>query len=597
MSLHEEVELVPEEELFGLLERRRPDPKAFRAGIEARIAVRRAEAERAEKVERKGPAEPARTSVWRRAGALLPIEPFGALIGPGPGKALLGALALPALVLAAAFGGFVAGARSLQRSIAAALPVDPEARRRRRRQARQDRSLRFASFLVALVHNGMILAFLATWLVGGGFAVDVVLGTLVVSMAALVATVRGFARRGLLERHEVARLAVGILTSVFLGCFLWFHNLHLVHDVSSLGIGWPTSVVLLGIPACLAIAGQGRRVGVALGLGLAAVVALNALGVTRTSPGSLRAQLAGMDLNTAHLRGWRAAQALHDALAAVGAERPDREELLERIAAAARAPEDVHPMVWTAAWRMDLLGPAEWRALAADPRHSHQLDQLHRHAVLNPTPYYRYFVPLLLATREVSYDDREAIARGVFATWPEIGAHGALPQAVACLDMLDALERPDLVGALEGPARELVAAYWVSGDEAGLFDRAGGFTSNPEKFSTSFAQDTLAGVELMARFGVPERVDRWQLTSYLRHACWSLPLFLEPLPRLEAESRAALLLLRERIDLPPRTWLEAVLAERLFLGALLVVGLCLLAVRLAPPLPDPLQPPPGGAQP
>lgn len=50
--------------------------------------------------------------------------------------------------------------------------------------------------------------------------------------------------------------------------------------------------------------------------------------------------------------------------------------------------------------------------------------------------------------------------------------------------------------------------------------------------------------------------------------------------------RAVLLRLESQLGLPERGCLASLLAERLFIAALLLVALCLMAIPLAPPRPD-----------
>ena len=219
MSPHETTELVPERELYELFERRRPQRDTFRAGIEERIAARR-EADASDGEDEDGPVL---SSFWRRAAAFLPIDPIGGgVAGSAAGKVLGGkllpaALALPAMVLASVFGGFLAGKRSLRRSTADAAPFDPTARRRAMKLGSPEyRALGPSRMLVSLIQFATILAFLVAWLFGGALALDVLTLVLVFSMAALVVMVRSLAALYVEETGSTGSkmVAARVLTSL-----------------------------------------------------------------------------------------------------------------------------------------------------------------------------------------------------------------------------------------------------------------------------------------------------------------------------------------------------------------------------------------------
>src|SRR5262249_14963830 len=112
-------ELVSEKELVELFRRRRPEPESFRREVERRLAEKQRETERRAEEERH---RPLRTSFLRRVASLFPGDPLGGpAIGSAAGKGtaaklLPSVLALPALMLGAALGGFAAGLRSLVRT-------------------------------------------------------------------------------------------------------------------------------------------------------------------------------------------------------------------------------------------------------------------------------------------------------------------------------------------------------------------------------------------------------------------------------------------------------------------------------------------------
>ena len=233
---------------------------------------------------------------------------------------------------------------------------------------------------------------------------------------------------------------------------------------------------------------------------------------------------------------------------------------------------------------MGLLGAAEWRALAQRRRIQHALDSLAKDDPHhNASSYYEFELPLLLSTRTVDEAQRDALARMLLEDWPQTGDHGALGDAAVCVRQLALLGRDDLLAELRPLARALIADHWVSAERAqGRYARQGGFTPNPERFSTSFADETLHALELMERFGVPAEVELHELRGYLRRECVDV-LHWEALKYFEAEEHAALATFDARFELPQRSWLERLLAERLAIVAVLMVALCALAIRMAPP--------------
>ena len=87
MSPYDNEDLIAEDELRGLFARVRPEPEAFRSGIEQRIAER--EAARPADSNEGEEDEPVRSSPWQRAAALLFADSAsGGAAAPGlPGAA------------------------------------------------------------------------------------------------------------------------------------------------------------------------------------------------------------------------------------------------------------------------------------------------------------------------------------------------------------------------------------------------------------------------------------------------------------------------------------------------------------------------------
>lgn len=577
MSQHREDPLtaVPEDELLDLFAPRRPDPNEFRAGVEQRIAARRAE----QKQERDGGRDdtPAQSAVWRKVAALLPLDPMTqSIIGYGATKPLgkvLGLLALPALVLVGALGGFFAGALSIGRSRRDALPVDPS----RLWGHEPGAAARRGGLHVFLRMASLIAVFVAP-VIGGRAAFDALVLLLLLSMVGLVWTIRAFAQAGMLERRAVARQAMGLLNMVFMGGFLWFHSFHLV-DPSALGMGWSTVVLLVGLIGC------GLGMGWMFGLGGAGLVAMivllgNPLELTRTSPEELRAQLQELQLDPAKLTRWEEASHLHEALVALEEEVPDLSEVAQDLAIAARDGVDVHPVVWTSAARMGLLTDETWRVIAE--RDAYPIERVLERGRVSRTDYHEYRVPLILQTQGLSAAQRAELAGNVEAIWPEPSDHGALVCASSCLRRLEYLGETDRIESYREPALELLERHWVGSHGGRRFAHIGGFSSNIAKFQTSFHADTYEAVELMARFGAPEGIDLALLRSYLRTGSRKSGTLYERSPYLRATDRAAYARLLGEIGMPEVGLVGRILEERLLISITLIVLLCWAAILMAP---------------
>jgi hypothetical protein len=595
MSPRPESECLPEAELVELFRPRRTDPEAFRRGVQRHIDARSdagggrdgthgasADADK----------DDAGESTWlRRVAAFLPDPMLGALSGSAVGK-LAGAklfpaaLAIPVLLLGTALGAFAASARSLQRSASQAKPIELT-RRRHGMGLPVNRELGLGSVFITALQLGGLILMLAAPLVGGIWAIDTIFVLLLVSMAALVISIRGFARAGWFARSEVAHLCAGVLLSLFMGCFLWMGSFHVADPHSELGIGWSVAVVLLGIPLCLAYSSAMLSLLAVLAWFLC-LFALNPLGWTRTSPDALREQIARIELEPLDLSNWRQVAALQRALELTGHEPADLSSVERELEAALEAADadsrkwtagvDVHPQVWTSALQMGLID-AEHRALLAQrDLNPFKLKQLRAEIELHLVESDEYAFWLLRDEPGLSAATRTSIAARLEATWPEVGKHGALADALLCVRGLELLGFPERAEALRERARHLLVAHWVPSSP--VSGRSGGFTPNPLQFRTSMDDSTWHAVQLMQRYGVPPEIDTRFLRGHLRSE--SRVRLMDRKPELQAHSRAALLVLEEGIGLPPRSVVQRVLDERLLLASVLLVVLCLLAIRLAP---------------
>jgi hypothetical protein len=589
MNTNRDTEPISVEDLHGMFEGRSPEPDTFREGVERRITERRRAAEEESE-------EPPRGMTFmRRAAAVLPLDPIGGgQIGSTALKFMYTILALPALVLASTLGSFLFSARAVKREMQTATPSVLEPPRRSVFQAMRsgrhmplalNRDLLIGRRLMGVVDMGLLLALLLSFLTGGKTGLDVLTLVLVIAMASIVLLVRGLAQAGLLSRREVTRLALALLMNVFTGCFLWFSTVLAIPDGhSTLGVGWASGVVLVGIVACV-FSGWGLRRGV-LTASLVLLFALffNPLAITKSTPSLLRNQLAGTELDPGSLQDWEEAAASFLALESIGAETPEMSSTTKKLVLAIDSEADVHPVVWTAAARMGLIDDEHWARLARVESEADELDDLlDPNSSINTTDYYAYRFHLLLATRDLSPEQRDHLATKAEAEWPRAEGHSPLSTAAMLVQVFELLGRNDLVESHRDAIDELLVSYWAAPGSTGIFSHAGGFTSNPSKFDTSFVDETWNAILLMSRVGVPEEIDPRWVRGYLQNESHAWPLFFEALPTHKLMPRAALLCLEEKIGLPQRSWFEVLLAERLLIATILVVALCLMAIALAPP--------------
>lgn len=570
MSTHDPIDLVPEPELVELFRPRRPDPERFRAGVEARIREREARGEHVDGDEER----PSWTrSFLRRVASFTPVD----LAGPAAGASKLStALAIPVLALAASVGAFASSARAITLLRTSA------------RSSVQSRGARkFDSFLAGIsmfaVQCGALAVMFAPVLFGGRHVVDVVVGVLLVSMAALTVNLRRLSRLAAFTQYQVASLCGMLLAFVFLSCFAWGRTATLGDGESEIGIGWSALVVFLGFASCMwttrrASPPERRWVATLMLVVMTGQFVLTPP-LTLSSDAALARRLASFEADTQELLGWKESAATFEALHAVGARTPDVEHVRREVAEAIERGEQAHPWVWTAAARMGAVSRESWSMLAARKLETYRLDQLLSGDGRAWMPEYdEYVLSMLLATRSLSDDERARLVARIEASWPVPGESTLeLNEASFCIRAFELLGRADLVDAYRGRAREVLVRHWI-GASSGWLTHLGGFSPDRARFPTSLEDSTATAVELMARVGVPPEIDLRLVRGYLR-AEGSLNLFEIAFPPLHARTRAALARVEREIGLPERSWFEALIAERLLLSSLLLVVLCFIAVR------------------
>lgn len=190
-----------------------------------------------------------------------------------------------------------------------------------------------------------------------------------------------------------------------------------------------------------------------------------------------------------------------------------------------------------------------------------------------------------------SEGQRAHLALCIAAGRPEEGLFGRLE------DLRDQIELLDLLGATElADERGLAVAEALRRHWCGSYDGAGfgGFTFSPElarqragrwqdRLTTSDIGPTLAGLELMVRFGVPEGIDLERVRVALaRPVASAFGLFDVGPPRWDLQQELARVLLRERFPEHPGGLLGLLIRNRILLGTLLLIALCLVATARAP---------------
>ncbi|MBL8861071.1 MAG: hypothetical protein JNK02_03585 [Planctomycetes bacterium] len=572
-----EVDLVPEAELVELFQRRRPDPAAFRA----RVAQRVAEREREPATEGADRRSLLRTEFLRRAAAFLPLDPTS---GSSTAKLALTGLALPLAVLVASVAAFAAASRAIVRTSRGAAPARTDLVPFGWTTPPHGIRLRFSGVLIQLLQPLGMYALLLPGIYGSRWALDVVVALALCAGLALVFLVRALADAVRLTPSSVADFTVGVLISLFAGAFVWPAARDAAGSGSDLGIGWSAGVLLAGI--ALATFWPPRRVGWYPGFALAfvpAILVLNPIGATFHQAAALRDEVATLDLDAGDLRGWDEFGTVARTLRALGEPQADLARADREIARALEGSFRVHPAVWTAASEAGLMDEARWRTLAAGRLETYALDRLLADTQpLRLASYELYRVRMLLATRAVGPEQRAALAARIEAGWPTVGVHDALADALVRVRVLDELGLAQRADARRDEVHRLLREHWIPSDAEGRFSTKGGFTPDPRKFATSLSGPTVAGVELMARFGAPEGLDARAVRDRLRadgRAHWLL------FPRaagLQVRPRAALLLLEREVGFPPRSWLASILAERVLVACVLLVLLCVVAIRSAP---------------
>lgn len=572
--------MVAEPRLREALAPHRPSPDEFAEGVSRRI--REAE-ERGARQDEEGAALLARSPFLRRAAAILPpgILPGPLLMAAGKKAGLKGApalLALPAvslLLLGLIFTGALASlARPLRSEARIGEPGDDALHRQ------AVRAWWRANWWKPALGLGLIAGLLI--LLPAEAAVILVL----VSMVALVAILEGLRRAGYGSRPVIAGRCCGFL--ITLGAMVMPLESVLIPG----GTPFAVSASLLGggiLCGLLAIRGAPAShpaLWVAPAAFLLPVIVLMVWPMLITSAGrdDLVAWVESFEdaeLNSARWSDW--------SLVASWLKRdPSSPPLdLSRPAAALHAAldrdQDANSYTLLSAARLDLLRQSDWQARA--DRHS--VRQLLVEERPRPLPGYAHLdIRTLLNTREFDEDERDHIASRIVAIMPRKPEHGALHALWEGCETLELLDRGHLADELAADARTVLLEMWRGSHRAS--PEGAGFTNNvdfarKDRLAEFFQQGaTFEAIDLMGRFGIPEDLDLARVARFCRGA--AAPNL--PWRRTFRPYQLVLEAARENLEasLPyrrPSPWSRLV-ANRLLVGVLLLVGLCLFAVFRAP---------------
>jgi hypothetical protein len=581
-----------EAELLELFEPHRPDPQAFREGVQKRIAKLRGErgdrengdepespnGERDEKLEsRQAPA-------WvRKVASFFPPD-FGALL-LSSGKGWSAALLLPALTLGALFGAFFMGKRSIARSVREAAPA-PAPPPRGESEAPRNLAQRVGSLMAGSIS---VLLYVLLWFEGDSASVsvvDVFLLLLLSSILAVTVQIRGASRAGMLDRDTVLGVCGGVLSTMGFGCwFLVFPPHHAWNSESVLGAHAAIAVIIVASFAlALRFTDISRLRAIShlamSGLWFAAFVPV----FTLSTPGDIRSFAESQPLDASHWNAWDEVASSVEALRGTGAHDPDLAPMREELERAIRDGRSVPYVVWTAGARTDTIDREHWRLLADRPEHAQRLRALlEEDGPLLWRADDDYALTMLLATRELSDDERTRLTERVVLSWPGPEHLDPLARMKQCVRWFDVLERSELAEDRRAEVHEVLSRCWVRDSER-QGESSGGFRKNDHREVS--VETTVDAVELIARFGAPSEIDLLRVRGSLRSHAARKGLFSDDDPVRKAPARAALLRLEGQIGLPERSWFEAILAERLLIGVLLLVALCWTAVGSAPPGPE-----------
>jgi hypothetical protein len=193
---------------------------------------------------------------------------------------------------------------------------------------------------------------------------------------------------------------------------------------------------------------------------------------------------------------------------------------------------------------------------------------------------YDWVVRMAVLKNHLSVAERDRIEQRLLVTLNHVSSdpYATLQTALEATQLLDVIGRPVDRGRYRPQIHELLREFHdAKGNWAFL---AGGFKPYRKSWTGSL-EATAQAVELMEIYGVPEGLDLIWVRSFLR------PLTNRKLSEDQWIAAATLDRLNHLREVRPPTWLEVLYYERTLLAAAVLVGLCLYATYISPPMKHP----------
>ena len=588
---------LTEKEMRDALRPVRPDAGAFRRAIEEKLAARKsADAKHRRPL----------GGVWRQAAGVLPLDlltlPVGGAYATGVtkpivAKGLVSVAVLPVVALAMLFVTFLGTLRAIIR-----VRPRPETDRAAEKQALR------AWWKTHTPHV------VGTIIVLGGVAltqpVEAIVAILLVSMIVVTHLVLRLSRADAASRESVGRLTSGFLATLLL-VGLFFGGALPAERVETLPDFYTPLIVLLGYVACTMLESwkrgwsrtrKGLTVLVTCGAAALSISVLDAR-VRPVTDSQLASFVRDFDRPLSDTVDWRRLGVVGEWLEENGARRTaiERERLRGVVADGWRARVDSDRLFGSSfpsvsilgAARLDLLPESIWDAIREQQEERPWIDGTG--PLSHPEAIELELRARLRDPMEPSLRDR--LARRLRAGWAAANDARALESMAASSELLELLGRPVTDAEITERVHAALEASWHGRSTSSPFATA--FVSYPARLDDEAVADLLrldsthGAVQLMARFGVPSGIDLVRVEAFLRRA--ATPTLVEALSppsirlvTIQNYRYRAGVALRDLLAIPTRgadderdTWIARLLDERVFVGASLLVVLCILATLRA----------------
>lgn len=555
--------MVDERDLLQLFEQRRPDPDRFAVGIAARLAERGGQGGNSQHAP--GNQESQSRQLPRAAG-WLPIHLSGSKLWIW--------LCMPALLLAGSWITMVAAASSIRRSLSGGQPTAPS-------KPRQRSSALRTRVVSALTTVAVCAAMFVPVLLGWPYLFDAIIVAGLASMLALAVLIRGSAHRGEADRHEVARLCIGLLQVLLI-----FTVVHVMHGMRGGGsYQWLVAssiAVALGIFALIRYA-PSEVVGGLMFTGFFLAMMCKPSPASHDHPPTLaqaQAYVAAPGIKTHNTRVSKYRSTLL-ALRAAGASLNPPADIGERFTNGIIG-TSLSTFGLTECARLGLFDDQQWQRIASTAPYKRRIAKLQSGDEPVPVKPYNSYRLRMISSGDLSEQKRDEFAAQLIANWPDEHARTPLATCRLITNGLDWLGRSELADAQESRVhRALVRQQEQSGWRIGGFAELSG--SNLDK---RLPADDIA-MPLIARFGLPADLNLHALRSHLQKRS------LLPNPKYATyeganddafEAFAHLQQLDAQMGpLPNRSLWRLLIDERLLWSMIAMVLLCFYSVWVAPP--------------